>query len=383
MTRYRTVDTRAIHSGALDPRPGGAVVTPIFQSANYLMAQEDAYDAVRYLRLSNSPNHHVLAARLAALEGAEEALVTASGMAAIAGALLTFLSSGDHVIVAANLYGGTATFVEHDLPRWGVSHTAIDPTRPDTWAAALRPTTRAIYVEGVSNPLLTVAAHPEVTRFAREHGLLALIDNTFPSPVNFRPVEHGYDLVLHSATKYLNGHSDIVAGVVAGKKALVDRVRKQMNHLGGSLDAHAAFLLERGLKTLAVRVRRQNESAGHVARFLAAHPAVRAVRYPGLPDDPGHAVAKRLFDGFGGMLSFEARDAATALRFVDGVNIAVHAASLGSVESLVVRPSRSSHLGMSAEARAALGITDALVRVSVGLEDPDELCEDFARALGA
>lgn len=382
MTRYRSLDTQALHAGTLLPRPEGAVITPIFQSANYLMSQEDAYDDVRYLRSSNSPNHHVLAARLAALEGAEDALVSASGMAAISGTLLALLSSGDHAIVASNLYGGTATFLANDLPRWGVTHTAVDPERPETWAAALRPNTRLFYTEGISNPLMTVADHPAVAAFCRQHGLLAVIDDTFPSPVNFRPIEHGYDLVLHSATKYLNGHSDLVAGVVAGRSDLVGRVRHLQNELGGSLDAHAAFLLERGLKTLGVRVRRQNESAMRVATFLAGHPAVRRVRYPGLPGDPGHERAKALFDGFGGMLAFEARDEATAERFLEGVRLAVHAASLGGVESLVVRPSRSSHLGLTPEARAALGISDALVRVSVGLEDPDELCEDFARALG-
>jgi len=382
MARYRTLDTRLVHAGTPEPRVGGAVVTPIFQSSTYEMDGAAEYDAIRYLRLSTTPTHAALTARLAAIEGAEAALVCASGMAAISVTLLGLLSAGDHLLAQDQVYGGTASLLGEDLPRLGIAVTRVNATRPDAWAAALRPETRLFYVEGLTNPLLEVTVVAAVAAFCREHGLLAVIDNTFLSPVNLRPLEHGFHLVLHSATKYLNGHSDLVAGAVAGSAELVARVLHAQNHLGGSLDAHACFLLDRGLKTLALRVRRQNQTALALARALAGHPAVRRVRYPGLPEHPGHARAAELFDGFGGMLAFEAASARAAERFLDAVQLAVHAPSLGGVETLVVRPSRSSHAGLSPEARAALGITDATIRVSVGLEDPDELIEDFGAALG-
>jgi cystathionine beta-lyase/cystathionine gamma-synthase len=357
------------------------VVTPIFQSANYEMAGETDYHGIRYMRLGNSPNHVSLREKLAAIEGAEAAVVAGSGMAAITATLLSLLGSGDHLLAQKTLYGGTATFLTHEAPRWGIAHTPVDVALPETWAPALRPETRVFYLESVSNPLLEVGDLEAVVGFAREHGLVTVIDNTFLSPVNFRPLEHGFDLVVHSATKYLNGHSDIVAGVVAGEGGRVRRIVRALNHLGGSLDAHACFLLDRGLKTLALRVRRQNQGAMRVAGFLARHASVADVRYPGLPNDPSHRFACPLFDGFGGMVSFYARDAAAAERFLGRVTLPLVAASLGGVESLVVLPARSSHLGMAAEEREALGITDALVRISVGLEDVDELIEDFDQAL--
>jgi len=375
------LETQVLHSGSLDPSPGGAVVSPIFQSANFLMADESTYDAVRYIRLSNTPNHHVLNDRMAALESAESAMVCASGMAAISSVFLSLLKPGDHVLVQKTVYGGTQSLLDHDLAKWGIEQTAIDPCEPESWSASLRPETRLIYVESISNPLVEVGDLAAAVAFAREHGLTSVIDNTFASPVNFRPAELGFDLIMHSATKYLNGHSDIVAGVLAGRAELVDQAKAYQLHLGASLDPHACFLLERGLKTLALRVGRQNENALELAQFLAGHPKVRQVRYPGLPDDPGHAMARKFFCGFGGMLSFYAADAAVAERFLDRVELPFHAASLGGVESLVVRPARSSHLGLTEEQRQELGITDDLVRVSVGVESIDDLIEDFDRAL--
>lgn len=377
----RTLDTLLVHAGTPSPRPGGAVVSPIYQSANYLQDDAETYGSIRYMRLSNTPSHGVLAARMAAITGGADALLSTSGMAAISATLLGLLSSGDHVLVQRNVYGGTRTLLQRDCARMGITHTDVDASAPDTWAAALQPSTRLFYVESVSNPLMQVPELRAVLAFARAHGLLAVIDNTFLSPVNLRPLELGFDLVVHSATKYLNGHSDLVAGVVAGSAELVDTVRHAQAHLGGSLDAHACFLLERGLKTLALRVRRQNDSALRLATALSRHPAIAEVHYPGLPDDPGHRVASELFAGYGGMFALRTRDAAAAERFLSAVRIPLHAASLGGVETLVVRPSRSSHLGMSPGDRAACGIDDALVRVSVGIEDPDELEADLTGAL--
>jgi cystathionine beta-lyase/cystathionine gamma-synthase len=382
--RFKTLATNVIHAGGPRPRISGAVVSPIFQSANYLMADEAAYDEVRYLRLSNSPTHLTLQARLAVIESAEQALVTSSGMAAITSALLAFAGQGEHVLTQKTLYGGTQSFLDHDAPRFGISYSPIDLSEaggPESWAQALRPETRVVYVESITNPLMEVGDLQGIAAFAREHGLVSIIDNTFATPVNFRPLEIGFDLVVHSATKYLNGHSDLVAGAVMGSAEKVETVRQLMLHTGGSADPHACFLLERGLKTLALRMDRHNQSGLALAEFLSGHPAIGKVNYPGLASDPGHVYARKLFTGTSGMLSFYAGSNRAAERFFERVRIPVHAASLGGAETLVVRPARSSHLGQTPEARARLGITDDLVRVSVGIEDLDELLEDFDRAL--
>ncbi|MEJ2086478.1 MAG: PLP-dependent aspartate aminotransferase family protein [Acidobacteriota bacterium] len=382
--RFSTLATNVLHAGRPSPRIEGAVVSPIFQSANYLMADEDRYDAVRYIRLSNSPNHYTLQARLAAVEGAERAIVTASGMAAITATLLGHLEKGDHLLAQRTLYGGTQTFLEHDLTRFGIDFSAIDispPAAGDSWSQLLTPQTRMIYVESISNPLMEVGDLEAVVAFARDHDLLAVIDNTFATPVNFRPLEMGFDVVVHSATKYLNGHSDIVAGVVAGGADVLEPIHQVLLHLGGSLDPHACFLLERGLKTLALRVACQNRNALEIARFLSHRPEVRRVNYPGLSADSSHEFASRWFEGFGGMLSFYMQDPMRAESFLDALELPVHAASLGAVETLVVRPALSSHLGLTPEERTRQGITEDLIRVSVGIENIDELLHDFGRAL--
>jgi cystathionine beta-lyase/cystathionine gamma-synthase len=382
--RFKTVDTNAVHAGAPEPSIEGAVIAPVFQSANYLMAEEDSYDAVRYIRLSNSPNHLLLQARLAVLEGGEAALVTGSGMAAISAAILAFVSKGEHLLAQRTLYGGTQSFLDEDAPRFGIDTSVIDiadPRGADAWRQQLRPDTKLVYVESISNPLMEVGDLEAVVAFARQHDLVTIIDNTFATPVNFRPLEIGIDLVVHSATKYLNGHSDIVAGAVIGSQDKVGKVRHLLLHLGGALDPHACFLLERGLKTLPLRVRRQGATAQRLAEMLSQRPEVRQVNYPGLKTDPGHSYAARLFSGFGGMLSFYFEEAARAESFLNRVQIPLHAPSLGGVETLVVQPSRSTHLGQTEEDRQRLGITDELVRVSVGIEDPDELEADFVQAL--
>lgn len=378
---FEHLETNVLHAGRIEPHLEGAVVQPIFQSANYLMGRESHYGDVRYIRLNNTPNHRVLHQRLARIESAEAALVTASGMAAISSCLLAFARSGDHILAHESLYGGTHGFLAHDAARLGIAHTYVDAADPSGWEAALRPETKIFYVEGITNPLMQVLDLLAVVAFARQHGLVSIIDNTIPTPVNFRPIEMGFDLVVHSATKYLNGHSDIVAGAVAGTRAHVDAVRHVLNHMGGSLDPHACFLFERGLKTLVLRVERQNANAMRLARFLAGRSDIRRVNYPGLESDPGNRRARAMFSGFGGMLSFYAASADAAERFLQRVRIPMHAASLGGVESLVVRPSRSSHLGMTPEERQALGVTDDLVRVSAGIEAADELVADFEQAL--
>jgi len=377
----KSIDTVLIHGRGGSKRIQGAVVTPIFQTAMFEYGGETSGHDLKYGRLSNSPNHLELHEKLAALENGEAGLAAASGMAAIVTALSTFLSAGDHLLAQSPLYGGTRSFIEEDLPKMGVRYDYIDGEDPTRWRRLLRPETKAIYVEALTNPTLRVADHQAVVAFAREHGLVSMVDNTFASPINFRPLGLGYDLALHSATKYLNGHSDLVAGAVIGGEAMVRRIAHKLNRFGGSLDPHACFLLERGLKTLAVRVRRQNETGLALARFLAEHPMVAKVNYPGLPDHPGHDRAAALFDGFGGMLSFELKgDAAAVERFIRGCQLAIYTFSLGGVETLMIQPARTSHIGMTPAARLAAGIPDNLIRVSAGLEAPEDLVDDMRQS---
>jgi cystathionine beta-lyase/cystathionine gamma-synthase len=355
---------------------------PIFQSSTYEYAGQTSYHDLGYIRLSNTPNHAVLHAKLAALENAEAALVAGSGMAAISAALFTVLGGGGHLLAQDCVYGGTHDLFVEEFPRYGLAVDFVDGDEPGTWREALRPNTKAIYVEAMSNPLLQVSDLQAAVEFAAENGLVSIIDNTFASPINFRPAEIGFDLSLHSGTKYLNGHTDIVAGAVIGRAELVQGVRHTLNHLGGSLDPHACFLLHRGMKTLAVRVRHQNESALKIARWLEQHRAVARVNYPGLESHSNHLRACELFDGFGGVLSFELQGGLDASRrFMDRVTIPISAPSLGGVETLITRPATTSHSGMSAAERARAGIGDGLIRLSVGLESSDDLLEDFETAL--
>jgi cystathionine beta-lyase/cystathionine gamma-synthase len=376
------IDTRLIHAGEPRPLIGGAVSLPIFQSATFAYGGDGAEEELRYIRLNNTPNHRALHAKLAALENAEAALVTASGMAAISAVLLTLLSPGDHLLVQDGLYGGTHGLIHQDLKRLGVAIDVVPDADPQTWADRVRPATKAFYVETITNPLMQVADLAAVPAFCREHGIASIIDNTFASPVNFRPAEWGFDLSLHSATKYLNGHSDIVAGAIIGRADLMESVLGMLNHLGASLDPHACFLLHRGLKTLALRVRQQNAGALAVARFLSDHPAVARVNYPGLENHPGHLRAKHLFNGFGGMLSFELRGGlAAAEAFFRRLQLPVVAPSLGGVETLITRPAATSHAGVDPAQRRRMGIDDGLVRLSVGIEAPDDLTADLNQAL--
>jgi cystathionine beta-lyase/cystathionine gamma-synthase len=383
MTRKpHSLETKLIRAGEPSPRIEGAVSMPIFQSATFEYANERDYHSVRYIRLNNTPNHLVLHAKLAALENAEAAVVTASGMAAISTALLTVLSAGDHLLIQDCLYGGTHSLVTKDLPAFGIEYDFIDPNQPSSWRALLRPSTRALYVETMSNPLLQTPDLDAAARFARENNLVSMIDNTFASPINYRPAEWGFDLSLHSCTKYLNGHTDIVAGAVIGRADLVARVRHRLDHLGGSLDPHAAFLLHRGIKTLAVRVARQNESALATARFLERHRRVERVFYPGRLEDRGRRRALRRFDGFGGVLSFELRGGVNeARRFMRRLTLPIVAPSLGGVETLITRPSTTSHAGMRPAERRRLGISDRLIRLSVGIEATVDLIDDLSNAL--
>jgi len=378
-----SIETKSIHAGAYEPKVNKAVTLPIFQSSTFEYSDNESdYHDIKYLRLNNTPNHIVLHRRLAALENAEAALVTSSGMAAISTSLLALMKAGDHLLIQDCLYGGTHSFVAEDLVKTGVTFDFIDAQNPKSWEKKLKPQTKVIYVETISNPLLQIADLKAVIEFAKFNRLVSMIDNTFASPVNFRPAEWEFDLSLHSCTKYLNGHSDIVAGAVIGREALIKTITHKLNHLGGTLDPHSCFLLERGIKTLALRVRFQNESALKIAQFLSTHRAVSKVYYPGLEVHPQYRRAQELLNGFGGVLSFELKggsDAAVSL--IDRVKISTHAPSLGGVETLITRPGVTTHISIPPEERLKLGIRDDLIRLSVGIEATADLISDLDGAL--
>ena len=378
-----SLETRVVHAGELKPRVKGAITLPIFQSSTYESTGETDYHVIPYLRLNNSPNHDALHRKLANLEQGEAALVTASGMAAITTALFACAKAGDHVLAQSGLYGGTHTFITHDLEEFGVSYDFVDLDNPADWQDKLRPNTRAFYVESMTNPLLQVGDLAAVTSFCQQHALVSIIDNTLPSPVNFNPLPMGFDLAVHSCTKYLNGHSDIVAGAIIGNEELVYRAKMKLDHLGATLDPHACFLLHRGIKTLPLRVERQNSNSLALANFLNDHPQVTTVHYAGLVTHPDHERARNWFSGFGGLLSFDHADGASGAHSVLGkLGIVTPAVSLGGVETLITMPSESTHMGVSAAERQALGIGEGLMRVAVGVEGEQDLIDDFEQALG-
>ncbi|TNF32219.1 MAG: PLP-dependent transferase [Deltaproteobacteria bacterium] len=374
------LDTLAVHAG-LPGRIEGAVSFPVFHSSTFA-ARDAEDDEVRYTRLSNTPNQLHLAAKLAALTGAEDALVTASGMAATSAVLTSLLAHGDHALFQADVYGGTRAFATEELPRAGVATSFVPMDAPERWAAALRPTTRVLWVESLTNPRVKVTDLVAAIAFARAHGLVTVVDNTFASPVNLRPLALGADVEIHSASKYLGGHSDLVAGVVAGSRERVAAARERLVRWGGNVAPAVCFLLERGLKTLALRVARQNENARFLASRLASHPDVARVDYPGVGPEPLPPAMASVLRGFGGVFAFElAGGAAAAERFLSRLRLLTAAPSLGGVESLVSRPTLTSHASLTAEERAALGIGDGMVRVSCGIEAADDLLADLLGAL--
>lgn len=383
-SRERSIQTLAVHGGERRPGPEGSIVFPIYQGTVYTVPPGTDYHDIRYIRLNSTPSQEYLHDKLAALESGEAAVATASGMAAITTTLLTLLRAGDHLIAADTLYGGTLDFIIQDSASLGWTYTFVDPQRPDTWEAARTERTRVFLTETIVNPLMRVPRLAEMVSFCRREGLVSVIDNTFATPINFRPLEHGFDACCHSATKYLNGHADVAAGCVIGERDLVERVRHKLNHFGGALDPHAGFLLARGLKTLALRVAAQNANAMALAQFLERHAAVREVNYPGLASNRDHAHASQLLSGFGGMLSIRLHGgASTADNLLDALQIPTNAPSLGGVETLVTQPVKTSHAGMRPEDRERIGVTDDLVRISVGIESAEDLIEDFAQALEA
>lgn len=374
------ISTRSVHAGEHETETGGAVVTPIHQTTTFFSDPDGAGD-VLYTRYGNNPNHLLLERRMCALEGTEAAMVFGSGMGAMASAVLSCVAAGDHVIAARALYGGTRTLLDRELARLGISCDFVDLHDPG-WTAAFRPETRLVVFEIPTNPLVRVVDPAPIVEAARAAGARVLVDATFATPVNFRGAEHGIDLIVHSATKYLGGHSDVTAGVVCGTAAGMEEVRKRARIFGAALDPHAAWLLERGIKTLALRMQRHNENGLAVARWAASRPEVRRVHHPGLMDHPDHQIAERVLDGFGGMLSLELEGGGdAAARFVRGLRLAKLAPSLGGVETLVSEPRYTSHAALAPEERETLGIPDGTIRFSLGIEDADDIIADIAAAL--
>ena len=377
-------DTRLIHAGEPKNRIEGAVNVPIFQSSTFEYAGQSSYDELKYIRLNNTPNHVALHKKLAILEGAEKALVTSSGMSAITTSLMSFLKSGDHLLTHNTLYGGTADFVKHDLPSYGIEVDSFDACNPGDWESKIKPNTKVVYLETITNPLIAVPALDKVIEMAKAHNLISMIDNTFASPALFAPIQLGIDISLHSATKYLNGHTDIVAGAIIGNEPHMSIISSKLNHLGGSLDPHACFLLNRGIKTLSLRMDRQCENAMYIARFLEKHPKVSQVYYPGLESNSSHKRAKKFLCGFGGMLSFEIKgDIPEADKFMKKLQYPICTASLGGVESLVTRPVTTSHSLLSDDELSEAGISKSLIRFSCGIESADDLIADIKQALEA
>jgi cystathionine beta-lyase/cystathionine gamma-synthase len=381
VTRKLGLSTTAIHGGAPQATPGSPVSAPLVQSVNYVQ-ETGTSEGLQYTRYGNTPNAERVQRRLAMLEGSEAALVLSSGMGATSCAMLALLRAGDHLITSSWIYGGTRKLFTEDLPGMGIEVTFVNPLEPRAWRKGLRKTTRVLFLESPVNPTCRVLELNSLQSLAHSEGIALVVDSTFASPVNFRPIEHGVDVVIHSATKYLNGHHDILAGVVCGNEPFIDEVRRKMMVWGQAPDPFACWLLERGLKTIDVRVKRQNENAMRIAEWCSRRPEIAKVHYPGLPSHPDHQIAKSILDGFGGMLAIELKGGGpAALRFVHSLKIFTYAASLGGVDSLVIEPRYSSHEHMTPAERARIGIPDGFLRVSVGIENVEDLIADIEQAL--
>jgi len=375
--------TLGIHAGMPEPEPGAPVVPPLVQSATFYGGMGEDAASILYTRHGNNPNQAQVGRKIAALEGTESAVVLGSGMAAVAMTLLAHVEAGGHIVSSRHIYGPTKALLTDELTRRGIATTFVDdPADEDEWRGALRDETALLYLEVPTNPTLRIFDPRVPARVGHERAIPLAADVTFASPVNFRGAEWGVDAVIHSATKYLGGHSDLIVGAVAGSKATIARVKTMMKLYGPSPDPHTAWLLDRGLRTLDVRVRKHNENALRLARFLEGRPQVARVHHPGLESHPDHELAKELLDGFGGMLSFVlAGGAEAADQFARALRVAGLAPSLGGVETLVSLPRFTSHILLSAAEREALGIPDGFVRMSVGIEDPADLESDIEQAL--
>lgn len=376
------MSTIAVHAGAKHGSPGDAVSPPLNQSVSFVM-ETDTTEQM-YTRYGNTPNAEIVQKRLALLEGAEAALVLSSGMGATTCAMLALLRPGDHLVSSSWIYGGTHTLFARELTGMGIEVTFVDPLVPRGWRQALKKNTRAIFLESPVNPTCRVLELSALQMIARSEGIALVMDSTLASPVNLRPIEHGIDVVIHSATKYLNGHHDILAGAVMGTAEFVDEVKQKMIVFGQAPDPFACWLLERGLKTIEVRVQRQNENALKLAQWCEGRKEISRVHYPGLASHPDHSIAKSMMRGFGGMMAIELAGGGDAAEgFIRKLKLFTHASSLGGVDSLISQPRFTSHAKLSAAERAAIGIPDGFMRLSIGIENAEDLIADIEQALPA
>lgn len=368
-------ETQCIHSGTVLDSIAGGVNSPIFPSSafGYLNREETPYP-----RYFNTPNQKAVVDKVCALEGAEDGVLFSSGMAAMSTAILAFAGKGDHLVMMDELYGGTHAFATDLFGRFGIGY-SFAPTDADAVCRCVRKNTKVIVIESPTNPLLSVVDIRKVARFARRKGIVTIIDNTFASPINQTPVGLGIDVVVHSGTKYLGGHSDMCFGVAVTTREKAGSILAVARHMGGSVNALTCYLIERSLKTLAIRVERQTMNAGRIAEFLTGHPRIAKVNYPGLPGSPYHKIAKAQMDGFGAMISFEPK--IDADRFMGRLRLIKAAVSLGGIETTICSPAKTSHARISAAERRRIGISDRLLRLSVGIEHADDIVEDIERAL--
>ncbi len=378
MTQKKGKHTVCIHEGQIADSQFGGSISPIFMATSYPFLD---VEEKRYPRYFNTPNQEVVARKIAALENAESALPFSSGMAAITTSLFAFLESGDHVVFQNEIYGGSHHLVIEEFSKYGIEYSFTKGLMSDDFEREIKKNTKVIYIETPSNPLLSITDIKAIAILAKKHGIVSMIDNTFASPLNQTPLDFGIDLSLHSATKYLSGHSDISAGIVAGSKELVEKVMHKGRNFGGNLSDFMCFLLERSIKTLGVRIEKHNENAKFIAEELSNNELINKVYYPGLQSHKNHDLAKAQMHGFGGMLSFEIDDSITAKWFQKKLKMIKPSMSLAGVESTIIQPSLTSHALLSVEERQTQGISDNLLRLSVGLENKEDILEDILQAL--
>ncbi len=384
----RRAETEAVRGGIDLRKKNGPLATPIYQTSTFevtdMEEQLRATSTDRFYTRYGNPTHTVAEKAIAELEGADAALLFASGMSAITTTILSLVKAGDHIIAQRDIYGGVTKFLTQWLSKFGVEVTLVDTTDYQQHEAAVRPNTKLIHLESPTNPTLRIVDLKRVSTIAKQHDLITLIDSTFSTPINCRPVEYGIDLVMHSGTKYFGGHADIICGIIAGRQDLIRTIHATRTTLGCNMDPHAAWLLLRGIKTLAVRVHRQNENALQVAEYLKAHPRSRSVNYPFLEGHPQRTLAMEQMRGGGGVLSFEIDGTGEdACRFAEALELFSLAPSLGGVESLVTIPVITSHAMIRSEEREKMGVTKQLIRLSVGIEHVDDLIADLERGFAA
>ncbi|WP_066225505.1 trans-sulfuration enzyme family protein [Formosa haliotis] len=378
MTKKIGLQTICTHVGEVKDEQFKGAVSPIYMSTSY---QFDDVDVKRYPRYFNTPNQESLSKKIAALEHAEAGMIFGSGMAAISTTLLAFLKTGDHVVVQNTLYGGTSNFIREEFPKYGIEFSFTKGYDVADFEAEIKENTKVLYIETPSNPLLTITDLKGISNLAKAKGLLSIIDNTFASPVNQNPIDFGIDIVVHSATKYLGGHSDILAGAVACSDLHMKAIWNVAKNLGGSLSDFMVWMLERSIKTLVLRVKAQNRNAKKLAKFLSSHPDVKNVYYPGLKSHPQYELAKSQMRGFGGMLSFELNENLDALAFQKALKLIKSSMSLAGVESTMLSPYLTSHALLTQEERDSIGVTNGLIRFSVGIETKADLIDDIEQAI--